>query len=426
MTIDPILGPADQPKFPAAGPMEHAVLAEVTDSEVWTSFRRVPSTWRLMLEHVASATMGYRYGVGHSNGTWAIASALRAQLLERPQGWADGRTDLLVPVMTCTPAFYGAIHGIEAQLHRPPVLRFIDITRDGMMDPAATAAYLDAHADRVLGLMPTTLYGTYPDMEAYVGLATKYGVLLHHDDAQGGAACLPDVPRAPTASVSAHGHAKTTPAGEAGLVVTSDPRLAARLRSLTDCGHGPTELDLIPRAELEPILAPNVRLAEHPAALFLAQWLRGIPQGVQARANRQHLQARLAELGDRAVLWNPPIQGEQPPYYKLHVECTDALEHVLGITPAGLRLALTAWGFIEVEPPFVPAHQERIWAGYTSHGYPGAERYYDRGILLHSRYLRDPRFCSWVDATFDRLYHRTDEIRSWLRARPESEQLLAR
>jgi dTDP-4-amino-4,6-dideoxygalactose transaminase len=266
----------------------------------------------------------------------------------------------------------------------------------------------------VLAIVPATMYGNFGAIDSFVALGQEHDVLVHHDNALGGAARFDGI-RAPTASISGQGGGKAAPSCEAGVVVTSDPQLAALLRADTDCGHGPGRLDPIPFAEVDPIPAGNQRLGEQPAVLWLIQWLRALHDRLQARENRRLIRELVGDpsVVPTPILWNPPVDAEFPPFFSLYLSCTDALEEELGLTPKDLRVALAAEG-IWAEAGFTPTHKDPAWRHCTEGldlPYERSARVQDRAVFVHTKFLRHPAFPSWLAEALARVEVHKDVLR---------------
>lgn len=410
----PVVQVEERPIWPPVGGLESAVLTEITEQGRWYGFSHKPAKWRAILEQVVADTAGYRYGVGQPNGTLAIGSGLRAQVLARGSDWAEGRDEVLVADLTHASAHHGVLVGLAPQLGRVPKIIPIDARLDATMNEAVVEDYLSRHADRVLGVVPATMYGNYGALGRIVQLAEDYGVASHHDDAHGGAARY-DGSKAVTASLSGQGEGKATPAGEAGLTLCSDPDVAWWVRADTDTGHGPGRLDPIPFADHPMIPAGNQRLGEHSAALMLVQWLRALHDRLQMRESRRLVQELLVDpsLFPTPLLWNPPMDAEYPPFFSLYMSCTDALEEVLGLSPEDLRVVMWTEG-IHAEPGFTPTHMDEGWRHLTAGGelsYEGSARVFDRAVFMHAKWLRDPRCAEWLREIFTRVVAHKDALR---------------
>lgn len=409
---DPIV--TEQPSWPESGPLEKALLAEIVDSGHWTGFYFEPATWRSVLEQVVSSTKGYGYGIGQPNGTLAIASGLRAQAMHRRGRLASGRTEVLVADLTHASAHYGVLLGLSTQLGFTPRLVPIGARRDATMDPDIVEDYIRRNPDQILAIVPATMYGNFGELDRFVELATEYDLLIHHDDALGGAARW-DGRRAVTASVSGQSAGKAATAGEAGLTLADDPAIAWLIRADTDSGHGPSRIDPIPFAERAFIAAGNQRLAEQPAGMFLMGWLRALYARLQMRENRRQIQELILdpELFARPVLWNPEKDAEYPPFFSLFLSCTEALEQDLGLTPRDLRATIAAEGMWS-EPGFRPTHQDPMWRHHTQGldlGYGTSAEVYDRALFIHTKFVRHPEFVQWMRRILERVVEYAAQLR---------------
>lgn len=419
----PVVAADEQPRWPDAGAIESAALAEITEHGPWAGFGHKPAKWRAIAEQVIAESLGYRYGVGQPNGTLGIASGLRAQLLARGHDWAEGRDRVLVADLTHASAHHGVLMGVAAGLRRVPTLVPIDAKPDATMDEVAAADYLAHAADRVLAIVPATMYGNFGAIDQFVLMAHQHDLIIHHDNALGGAARFDG--RLPlTASVSGQAEGKATPSGESGLTLTSHPEIAWWIRADTDGGKGPTRLDPIPYAERDSIAAGNQRLGEQPAALLAIQWLRALHARLQARENRRLVQELLADrdLFDRPVLWNPPMDAEYPAFFTLYMSCTDALEEDLGLAPRDVRATFCAEGLC-AERGFQPTHQDpdwKEWAEQSGLSYGGSARAFERAVVIHTKYVRDPRFYGWMRTILERIANHRDKLRGVGERVPES------
>ncbi len=410
----PVVAPEQEPAWAVPGAIEGAALAEITEQGEWFAHTRYPGKWRAILEQVVADTTGYRYGVGQPNGTLAIGGGLRGQLLARGDAWADGRDEVLVADLTHASAHQGVLVGLAPQLGRVPKLIPIDAKLDATMNEEVVEQYLAQHAGRVLGIVPATMYGNFGAIEQIAELGERFDVMVHHDNALGGAARY-DGRKPPTCSVSGQGEGKASPSGEAGVTLCFDPQVARWIRADTDTGHGPGRLDPIPYAEQPAIAAGNLRLAEHPSALMLVQWLRALHGRLQIRENRRLVQELLADttLLPAPILWNPPTDAEYPPFFSLYMSCTDALEGELGLTPKDLRIALTAEG-IFTEAGFTPTHQDVAWRHVTEGldlSYAGSARAFERAVFIAAKWLREPRFPEWLEEMLGRVVAHKDALR---------------
>jgi dTDP-4-amino-4,6-dideoxygalactose transaminase len=411
----PVIDALSQPEWPFAGPIESAALQEVTESGQWVGFGHIPAKWRAILEQVVADSTGYPYAVGQPNGTLAIAAGFRAQLHARGPEWASGRSEVLVPSLTHASANQGVLHGFATKLGRLPDLVPIDCRRDATMSDDVVAEYLERNAHRVLGVMPATMYGNFGALERICALAEQHEVMVHHDNALGGAARY-DGKKAVTASLSAQGEGKATPSCEGGLVTASDAEIAAILRADSDCGLWPTRYDPIPYRDAAPIAAGNQRMGEQPAALMLVQWMRALHDRLIVRENRRKITEALSngdDVSSTPWLWVPPTDAEYPPFFCLFMECLDSMEEEVGISPEDLRVALIAEG-VWAEAGYAPTHMDPAWAHVVADRgltYTGAQRVHDRAIFVHNKYMRHPKFAEWMLEILRRIRLHASEVR---------------
>jgi dTDP-4-amino-4,6-dideoxygalactose transaminase len=169
------------------------------------------------LEEEIAAYCGATYGVGVSNGSDAIVAALMALDI----GPGD---EVIVPVFT-----FFATAGSVSRVGATPV--FVDILPDTFnMDPAAVEA---AITPRTKAIVPVHLYGQCVDMDRFVPLAEQHNLAVIEDAAQAIGATFNGRPAGSfgtAATISFYPTKNLSAIGEAGMVVTSDEKLAETLK----------------------------------------------------------------------------------------------------------------------------------------------------------------------------------------------------
>jgi dTDP-4-amino-4,6-dideoxygalactose transaminase len=174
------------------------------------------------LEQAFAALCHSEYAVGVNSGHDALFLALKALDI--------GPGDEVITAPNSFIASAGAIVAAGAT----PV--FADVGADYNLDPDAVAA---AVTPRTRALLPVHLTGTPADMPALAAIAERHGLAVVEDAAQAVGARLQGRP------VGAFGNAgcfslhplKNLPvAGDGGVVTTSRPELAERLRRLRNHG----------------------------------------------------------------------------------------------------------------------------------------------------------------------------------------------
>ena len=168
--------------------------------------------------------VGVAHAVGVGSGTAALTLALRAA------GLGPGDEVLTVPNTDSPTA--SAISATGASLG------FVDVDpRTFCMDPAALEARVSS---RTAAVLPVHLFGHPADLEPILAVARGHGLLVIEDAALavggtydgrwvGGFGDIGCFSLAPSKILGAY--------GDAGVVATSDPEIARRLRVLRNYGH---------------------------------------------------------------------------------------------------------------------------------------------------------------------------------------------
>jgi dTDP-4-amino-4,6-dideoxygalactose transaminase len=226
-----------KPQYQALKAQFEQAILQVCESQ---QFILGPAVKRL--EQDVAAMSGCRFGVGVSSGTDALLVALMA--------FDIGPGDEVVTTPYTFFATAGTIARLGARAH------FVDIEpRSFNIDPRAVERFLRGcerrGADlvnprtggRVRAIMPVHLYGQVADMPALMSLAQEFGLRVVEDAAQAIGAADADGRRAcswgdvgclsffPTKNLGAF--------GDAGMCVTNDEALAAKLAMLRVHGMEP-------------------------------------------------------------------------------------------------------------------------------------------------------------------------------------------
>ncbi len=180
-------------------------------------------------EHLA-AFVGVAHGVGVSNCTDGLRLTLEALGI--------GQGDEVITVAHTFVATMAAIHHVGAT----PVL--VDVAADHNMDVEQLNG---AVTPRTRAIIPVHLNGRLCRMDAVMAVATAHDLLVIEDSAQALGGSFDGVRGGAWGAAAAFSFypAKLLGAyGDAGIVVTSDAELAARLRALRDHGRvSKTELN---------------------------------------------------------------------------------------------------------------------------------------------------------------------------------------
>ena len=220
------------------------------------------------LEAKVAEYSGAKHGIGLSSGTDALLIALMAYDL--------GPGDEVVT----TPYTFFATGGTVARVGARPIYLDIDpVTYNLRVDLVeqflekdcerrADQVYNRKTGGRVRAIMPVHLYGQPADMDGFAKLASRFGLALIEDAAQAIGAECPGGRRAagigdigclsffPTKNLGAF--------GDAGMCVTNDDALAAKLRVLRVHGGEPKYYHAV--------IGGNFRIDEIQAAVLLVKF----------------------------------------------------------------------------------------------------------------------------------------------------------
>lgn len=316
------------------------------------------------LEAEIAAYCGAKHGIGLSSGTDALLIALMAYDL--------GPGDEVVT----SPYTFFATGGTIARVGARPV--YLDIDADNFnLRPELVEEFLSKDCERradqlynrktggrVRAIMPVHLYGQCADMEAFAKLAKRFGLALIEDAAQAIGSECPGGPRAagigdigclsffPTKNLGAF--------GDAGMVVTNDDALAAKLRILRVHGGEPKYYHAV--------IGGNFRLDEIQAAVLRVKF-RHLEDWHRARQrNAAYYDRAFARAGTAAQVVTPTARpGFRHIYnqYVIRVPDRDRLRTYLGEQGVGT----------EIYYP-VPLHMQKCFAylGYRPEDCPESAR----------------------------------------------------
>jgi dTDP-4-amino-4,6-dideoxygalactose transaminase len=315
---------------------------------------------------------GARDAMGCASGTDALWLALAAA------GVQPGDQVLTTPF-----SFFASASAVVRAGARPV---FADIDPDTFnLDPAQVELFLrSSQRDKLRALLPVHLYGQCADMDAFLRLADEFDLALIEDAAQaigarwgnekstvrsaGSMGVAAAFSFYPTKNLSAY--------GDAGLVTTNDPEMAAHMRQLRNHGS--------PRRYVHEELGWNSRLDAMQAAIlrvklkYVEGWNESRRQ-CAARYDRLFAEAGLASAQSAAC--NQP--STIPEDFPVHLPYTAVFAHhvfhqyvVRAYRRDELREFLTARKIgTEIYYP-VPLHLQPcfVYLGYREGDFPQAER----------------------------------------------------
>jgi dTDP-4-amino-4,6-dideoxygalactose transaminase len=199
--------------------------------------------------------IGAGHGIGVANGTDALVLALRA--LEIGPGAA---------VVTVSHTAVATVAAVELA-GAAPIL--VDVDALCCMDPAALEAALERAPLPVKAIIPVHLYGQPADLNAIMQIAAKRGIAVIEDCSQAHGAQL-DGRTVGTfgdiATFSLYPTKNLGALGDGGVVTTSDPRLAERLKALREYGWR--------ERYISDLAGQNTRLDELQAAILRVKLTR--------------------------------------------------------------------------------------------------------------------------------------------------------
>ncbi len=269
--------------------------------EVLVSGRLSSGEWVERFEAAFGAYVGVPHAVATSSGTAALEVLLEAL------GVGPG-DEVVVPAFT----FAATANAVVHRGARPVFADIDPLTFN--VDPQAVEDVLKARR-RVRGVVAVHLYGLPADVNTLVDLSQRYGVWWVEDAAQAHGAAFRGrrVGGFGLAAVFSFYPTKNMTTGEGGMVVTSDPQLARRVRLLVHQG------------QLEPyryeVVGHNYRMTDLAAALGWGQLEHLEERNAARRRNAARLTERLRGLpGVR-----PPV--EPPGYWHVYHQYTVRARH---------------------------------------------------------------------------------------------------
>ncbi len=242
---------------------EKEYVMEVLDSQFSTS-RSGGITARL--EKAFAKKFNAKYAIAHVNGTATLHTALLAA------GIGPG-DEVIVPPLTMASTAFAVL-----QANAIPIFADVD-PETFTINPAEIRKSITSYTKAII---PVSLYGLSPDMDAIMDIAKEYQLTVIEDDAQCFLGYYKD------RIVGSIGHlasfsfqnSKHITSGEGGMIVTNDKELAARVRRFNSLGYAclsesnskvTKEAIQDPNYDRHACLGFNYRLSEICSAIALAQ-----------------------------------------------------------------------------------------------------------------------------------------------------------
>lgn len=285
---------APWPGWPVRDEREVELVTQVVRSGKWAGDGPMESEFAARF----AAFSGASHGVCVANGTVALQVALEAA------GVRSG-DEVLVPALTWI-ATASAVLAVNAV----PV--FVDIDPDTYC--IDTEAAEGAITERARAIIPVHLSCVVADMDAVRALARRRNLVVIEDASHSHGSqwrCADGTVRGAGAigdlgafSLQA---SKVLNAGEGGVILTSDARLAERCYSFKNCGRRRTP-------DADKVLGYNFRISELQAALLLAGLERLEEQLAKREENVRYLSAALHDIPGIHPLWRDPRITRQSYY----------------------------------------------------------------------------------------------------------------
>lgn len=202
------------------GELEEKYVKEVLDTQFRSS---KGSMMTKRCEEAFAKSLGVTYAISFCNGTVSLHTALEAK------GIGPG-DEVIVPPLTMSSTTFAVL-----QCGAIPV--FADVDENTFQISAD--AIENCITEKTKAIITVALYGLCPDMDAIMKIADKHGLFVLEDDAEAYGAEYKGK------KVGTLGHAasfsfqssKHLTAGEGGMIVTDDLKLAERVRQLGSLGY---------------------------------------------------------------------------------------------------------------------------------------------------------------------------------------------
>ena len=303
---------------------------------------------------------GCAYGIATTSGTTGLHLAFRAL------GIGPG-DEVIIPAFTMAATALAVVY-----TGARPVL--VDAEpQTWNMDPAQIEARITG---RTKAIVPVHLYGHPCDMAPILGLAEKYELYVVEDAAEAHGALYRGQRVGGLGDMGCFSFYanKIITTGEGGMVVTGNPALAEKMRSLKNLAMSPEKHFV----HIE--VGYNYRMTNVAAAIGLAQFER-IDELVERRRRNARLYNERLQNTARLRL---PL--EQPWARSVYWMYSILLEDGSALSRDGLMATLAQKG-IETRSLFVPMHQQPVFLNmglFKGEHYPVAEDLARRGLYLPS------------------------------------------
>jgi perosamine synthetase len=307
-----------------------------------------------------AAYCGMQYGVAVGNGTVALEAAVACL------GLSPG-DEVILPTFTI-------ISCAQAVLYAGGVPVLVDADpRTWCMDVAQAAARI---TPRTRAIMPVHMYGHPVDMAPLWALAEQHGLAIVEDAAEAHGATYRGRRCGGLGDLSCFSFYanKIITTGEGGMILTRDPRLAERARSLRNLCFRPE------RRFYHTELGHNFRLTNLQAAVGLAQ----LERIDDLLAHKRWMGRRYTELLAGTPGLTLPV--EEPWATNVYWMYGLVLDETTGMDAVEFSRRLKSRG-VETRPFFLGMHEQPAFLErgfFRGEHYPVAERIARQGLYLPS------------------------------------------
>ncbi len=338
--------------WPVFGDDARQALVSTLDSGIWCCVvHEDPADSQVgKCERAFAQYQGSKHGCAVANGTAAIEVALRV-------GDVQPGDEVIIPAASfiataMAPSYGGAV----------PVFVDIDAETYTMLPEAAETAI----TDRTRAIIPVHLGGYPADMEAICQIAEERDLLVVEDCAHVHGTEW-DGHKFPVADMGTFSfqQGKTLTAGEGGMVLTDSDELAARIRSVCNCGRLESGVGY-----QHQVVGTNLRMTEFQGALLRSQ-LACFDEQIKHRDSNS-------------------------------VYLADGLEQIPGLRAMRRDARLSQWGFYYWTFKFLP----EAWEGVTRNQFVEAAQ--AEGLAVGRGGHIDPMYLKSVYADGRAQYRRHD------------------
>jgi dTDP-4-amino-4,6-dideoxygalactose transaminase len=262
------------PRWPIFGDAEEARLLQSLRSGNWG---RLHGEEVAEFERRFAAMHGCRHGIAVVNGTVSLRIALLAAGIQ-------AEDEVIVPP-------YSFISTASAVVEANAIPVFADVELETFnLDPGAVEAAITV---RTKAIIPVHFAGQPAAMDRLMAIAREHRLVVIEDAAHAHGASDAGRPAGSLGDMASFSFqsSKNLTAGEGGIIVTNDDRLAEACRSIHNCGRVPDGIWYEHH-----VVAGNYRLGEFQGAVLNAQLDRLDEQTATRDANGRYLASRLAAL----------------------------------------------------------------------------------------------------------------------------------